>query len=106
MSDLLNIISLGAGKQSSYMLLNALEGKYKYKPDFAIFSDTGCEPNYVYDYLRWLRPYVWEIKIGERRIWLGAYRTAEEASNQYLNALKRFGLWDDYEYISRLLIHK
>ncbi len=57
---MINVISLGAGKQSSYMLLNALEGKYKYKPDFAIFSDTGCEPQYVYDYLAWLRPYVWD----------------------------------------------
>ncbi len=54
----INIISLGAGKQSSYMLLTALEGKYEYKPDFAIFSDTGCEPQYVYDYLEWLKDYV------------------------------------------------
>jgi hypothetical protein len=47
----LNVISLGAGKQSSYMLLTALEGKYNLIPDFAIFSDTGCEPEYVYQYL-------------------------------------------------------
>lgn len=56
-SDKLNVISLGAGKQSSYMLLNALDGAYRHKPDFAIFSDTGCEPQYVYDYLRWLKNY-------------------------------------------------
>jgi len=55
---MINIISLGAGKQSSYMLLTALEGKYQYKPDLAIFSDTGCEPQYVYDYLEWLKDYV------------------------------------------------
>jgi hypothetical protein len=54
----INVISLGAGKQSSYMLLNALENKFKYKPDIAIFSDTGCEPQYVYDYLDWLTYYV------------------------------------------------
>jgi hypothetical protein len=54
----LNIISLGAGKQSSYMLLTALEGAYKYKPDVAIFADTGCEPQYVYTYLDWLIGYV------------------------------------------------
>jgi hypothetical protein len=58
MNDKLNVISLGAGKQSSYMLLNALDGKYKYKPDLAIFSDTGCEPKYVYSYLDWLMSYV------------------------------------------------
>jgi len=56
--EYLNIISLGAGKQSSYMLLTALEGKYKYRPDLAVFCDTGCEPQYVYDYLFWLRDYV------------------------------------------------
>jgi len=57
---MINVISLGAGKQSSYLLLTALEGKYKYKPDFALFSDTGCEPKYVYDYLSWLIDYVKE----------------------------------------------
>jgi len=59
--DYLNIISLGGGKQSSYMLLTALQGKYNFMPDFAIFSDTGCEPDYVYEYLNWLTDYVKEI---------------------------------------------
>lgn len=54
---MINVISLGAGKQSSYMLLNALEGKFKYKPDLVVFSDTGCEPSYVYEYLDWLEDY-------------------------------------------------
>lgn len=53
-----NVISLGAGKQSSYMLLRGLRGEFEHKPDYAIFSDTGCEPNYVYDYLDWLSWYV------------------------------------------------
>lgn len=56
--ECLNVISLGAGKQSSYMLINALEGKYGVRPDLAIFSDTGCEPKYVYEYLEWLKSYV------------------------------------------------
>lgn len=54
----INVISLGAGKQSSYLLLTALQGNYKFMPDFAIFSDTGCEPEYVYNYLGWLKTYV------------------------------------------------
>ena len=54
----INVISLGAGKQSSYMLLTALEGAYKFKPDLAIFSDTGCEPDYVYSYVTWIKDYV------------------------------------------------
>lgn len=57
--EFLNVISLGAGKQSSYMLLRSLENDFKYKPDFAVISDTGCEPKYVYDYLDWL---IWYVK--------------------------------------------
>ncbi len=40
----LKVISLGAGRQSTYML-------YNYKADLAIFADTGCEPKWVYDLL-------------------------------------------------------
>ena len=58
--DMLNVISLGGGKQSSYMLLRALEGDFQYRPDFAVFADTQCEPQYVYDFLDWLIPYVKE----------------------------------------------
>ena len=55
---MINVISLGAGKQSSYMLLEAIKGKFGTIPDMAIVSDTGCEPKYVYDYLGWLIEYV------------------------------------------------
>ena len=57
---MIDVISLGAGKQSTYMLLKALEGEYNHKPDFAIFSDTGCEPKSVNEYLKWLIGYVKE----------------------------------------------
>lgn len=60
---MINVISLGAGKQSSYMLLNALEGRFKFNPDFAIFSDTGCEPDYVYQYLNYLKERTGGFKI-------------------------------------------
>lgn len=59
----LNVISLGAGKQSSYMLLNALEGKFEFKPDLAIFADTGCEPKSVYRYFNWLTNHYRKIPI-------------------------------------------
>jgi len=52
---MLNVISLGAGKQSTFMLLEALNGRFGIIPDFAIFSDTGCEPEYVYETLEWLK---------------------------------------------------
>lgn len=57
---MINVISLGAGKQSTYMMLRALEGSYKHKPDFAIFADLGCEPKYVYEHLYKTRDYVKE----------------------------------------------
>jgi len=50
----LNIISLGAGVQSSCMSLMFAEGELAPMPDFAIFADTHDEPRVVYDWLDWL----------------------------------------------------
>ena len=52
----MNIISLGAGVQSSTMALMAAKGLITPMPDAAIFSDTGWEPKKVYDYLNILEP--------------------------------------------------
>ena len=49
MADL-TVISLGAGVQSTALLLMCLEGDYP-RPDCAIFSDTGWEPKHVYVHL-------------------------------------------------------
>jgi hypothetical protein len=46
----LRILSLGAGVQSTTLLLMACEGSLP-KPDYAIFADTGWEPRRVYDHL-------------------------------------------------------
>jgi len=48
------VLSLGAGVQSSTLLLMALRGEFAEKPQCAIFADTGSEPQEVYDYLDWL----------------------------------------------------
>ena len=49
------VLSLGAGVQSSCLALMADQGAYELpKPDFAIFADTGWEPQEVYDHLEWL----------------------------------------------------
>lgn len=48
------MISLGAGVQSSTMLLMAARGEITPKPDVAIFADTGVEPRVVYEWLDWL----------------------------------------------------
>lgn len=51
---MLNIISLGAGVQSSTMALMAAHGEITPTPDCAIFADTGAEPKRVYEWLDWL----------------------------------------------------
>ena len=50
----MNIISLGAGVQSTTMLLMAAHGEITPKPDYAVFADTGWEPERVYRHLNWL----------------------------------------------------
>ncbi len=47
----MNIISLGAGVQSSTMALMAAHGEITPMPDAAIFADTQWEPKAVYDWL-------------------------------------------------------
>lgn len=50
----LNIISLGAGVQSTAMLMMANAGELTPRPVAAIFADTGWEPQAVYDHLSYL----------------------------------------------------
>lgn len=53
-SRIWTVISLGAGVQSTTMLLMALHGAFDHVPDCAIFADTGSEPARVYRHLEWL----------------------------------------------------
>jgi hypothetical protein len=50
----MNIISLGAGVQSSTMALMAAHGEIGPMPDCAIFADTQDEPAEVYTWLKYL----------------------------------------------------
>lgn len=52
---MINIISLGAGVQSSTMALMAAHGEITPMPDAAIFADTGWEPKAVYAHLEKLK---------------------------------------------------
>jgi len=54
MSYKLRILSLGAGVQSSTILLMACKGELP-KPDAAIFADTGWETMATYQHLEWLK---------------------------------------------------
>lgn len=52
----LQVLSLGAGVQSTTMALMAEQGYLGFnKPDMAIFADTGWEPKKVYENLEWLK---------------------------------------------------
>lgn len=50
---MLRVLSLGAGVQSTTVLLMSLEGELP-PLDCAIFADTGWEPKAVYRHLEWL----------------------------------------------------
>lgn len=54
----LNVLSLGAGVQSTTMLLMACRGEITPKPDLVVFADVGWEPKSVYRHLEWLKEYV------------------------------------------------
>ena len=55
---MLNVLSLGAGVQSSTMALMAAEGELTPMPDCAIFADTGAEPKHVYKFLDYVESLV------------------------------------------------
>lgn len=50
----LNVLSLGAGVQSTTVLMMAVHGELP-GLDCAIFADTGWEPQEVYDHFDWLK---------------------------------------------------
>lgn len=52
---LLRVISLGAGVQSTALVLMAAAGEIGPMPDAALYADTRSDPQYVYDHLDWLR---------------------------------------------------
>lgn len=49
----MRVLSLGAGVQSSVLALMSARGDLP-RVDYAIFADTGWEPQAVYDWLSWL----------------------------------------------------
>lgn len=53
-SEPIHVVSLGAGVQSTTMVLMAAHGEITPMPKAAVFADTGWEPAAVYDHLRWL----------------------------------------------------
>ena len=63
----IRILSLGAGVQSSAVLLMAIHGEIK-PIEHCIFSDTGWEPKHVYSYLEKLKPLIKKSGIQFHRV--------------------------------------
>lgn len=68
---MIEVISLGAGVQSTVMALMAAEGELTPMPKCAIFADTQFEPKGVYEHLSWLEeqlPFpVYKVTAGDIR---------------------------------------
>lgn len=81
------VLSLGAGVQSTTMLLMAAAGELEPLPELAIFADTGWEPTAVYEHLDWLeeqvagRIEIARVSAGNLREDLLAF--AEESGRRY-----------------------
>lgn len=69
----MNILSLGAGVQSSTMALMAAHGEIGPMPDCAIFADTQWEPQGVYQWLDWLES---KLPFPVHRVTAGSVRSA------------------------------
>lgn len=67
------ILSLGAGVQSSAVLLMSIRGMLP-KIDHAIFADTGWEPPDVYRHLQWLEEQAKTASIPVHRVSNGSVR--------------------------------
>lgn len=51
---MINIVSYGGGTQSTAMTLMALNGDYGLpRPDFGVYADTGGEPAFINEYVRY-----------------------------------------------------
>lgn len=88
MADSLQILSLGAGVQSSTMALMAAKGLFKAMPDAAIFADTQAEPEEVYTWLDWLEqqlPFpVIRVTKGNLAESATKVRTSKKSGNRYI----------------------
>jgi hypothetical protein len=71
-TKMIDVISLGAGVQSSTLLLMADRGEIKIDgevviPKYAIVADTGNEPKKVYEWIEFIKTQVKNIKIIESK---------------------------------------
>jgi len=90
----MQILSLGAGVQSSTLALMAAHGEIGPMPDCAIFADTQAEPASVYKWLDWLTeqlPYpVHIVSKGSLTTVVTQYRTNKDGKQSARNILPLF----------------
>lgn len=86
----LRVLSLGAGVQSSTLLLMACVGEIE-KPDVAIFADTQWEPKAVYRHLDWLTEQATAAGIPVERVSFGNLRddALENRANAWIPLFSR-----------------
>lgn len=87
----IEIISLGAGVQSSTMALMAARGLITPMPVAAVFADTHREPKSVYTWLDWLEkqlPYpVYRVQQGDLQASELRIRTSKKSGNLYRSGM-------------------
>jgi hypothetical protein len=84
----INIVSLGAGVQSTVMALMAARGEIEPFPDAMIFADTQFEPQGIYEHLNWIEGEVTRMTNGR----LPLYRvTAGSIKDDHLNGMNTTG---------------
>ena len=94
-----NVLSLGAGVQSSCLALMAAKGEIE-PPDFCVFADTGAEPQHVYEWLEWLEtqlPFpVFRVSRGSlTEESLKVHIRKEDGGERVNNLIPAFGLLPD-----------
>lgn len=70
---MIRVLALGAGVQSSFLLLASCKGELP-RLDAAIFADTGYEPQPVYRHLAWLETEAASVGIPVHRVTVGDLR--------------------------------
>ena len=90
MNQPLRILSLGAGVQSTALLLMSIRGELP-KLDHVIFADTQWEPASVYDHLAWLEAEATadgipchRVTAGDLRAAATDVRTSKKSGNTYI----------------------
>lgn len=88
------MLSLGAGVQSSTLLLMACEGALQI--DAAIFADTGFEPAAVYRHLEWLKGHAERAGIRLETVSSGNIRDNELSTTKQVGANGKYTLMPLY----------